>query len=210
MLKEQSNYNGIPAMNSSCVHDFLKKIGHSWQGLGTVVEVGAWLGGSAMPLLEGLKAVGYNDFYWAFDRWKADVAEAKKAEKQGVLITEGENLMPRFFQNLSGIHSKFSTARGEIEEKIGCYEGGPIEICLLDAPKTDPLFTHVLLTLARFFIPQVTVIGMMDYYFYREKQNPDPYKAAENFVKCHPSCFLQTAEFGEESSAVFFKYLGGL
>jgi hypothetical protein len=183
-------------MNPPCVHEALVSYGRTWQGLGTVVEIGAFLGGSSLPLLAGLKAVGYNEAYWAFDRWRADT---------------DESLMPAFVRNMAKLHSNIILMCGETKETIGQYDGGPIEICLLNETKREPFFTHIMLTLSRFFIPGVTLIGLMDYHLYRDfviDEEDLLHKSSKWFIESKPQSFKEIKNFGKESSVAFFRYLG--
>ena len=83
-------------MSPPVVHDYIRDLGRNWTGAGVAMEAGCWLGATSAALLEGLVEAGYDKTYWAFDRWVANMAEASKAQEQGVTIGVGQNLLPIF------------------------------------------------------------------------------------------------------------------
>ena len=209
---ETSVYKGIPAMSSPEVHEYLNALGRGWTGAGVAMEVGCWLGATSAALLDGLVESGYDKLYWAFDRWTANDAEVQKAHDHNVELKIGQNLLPVFLENTKSIYPKIQGIKGLVPPVLNMFSAEPIEICLLDAPKKNPVFSDTIQKLIPYFIPGVTVLGLLDYYFYlRRKDNqqkPDWQKflAPVQFIEEYKDNFTVLRDFKENSSCVFFRY----
>jgi len=207
-----NNYKGIPAMSPPEVHAYLNEIGRGWTGAGVAMEVGCWLGASSAALLDGLVKAGYDKTFWAFDRWCANSSEVRQAAENEVRIHEKQDLRPLYAENVSSIYPHLHMSKGKIPMKFQAYTGEPIEICLFDAPKRNPVFDDSIRFCEPYFIPGVTVLGLMDYYFYKRRQETQKktewvkFLAPVNFIEKHPENFTLMKEFPDNSSCVFFKY----
>ncbi|KKK53677.1 hypothetical protein LCGC14_3092410 [marine sediment metagenome] len=133
--------------------------------------VGCWLGATSAALLEGLVEAGYDKPFWAFDRWEANAAEIRKAREQGVALKLGQNLHSVYLQNVCKVYPKIKAIRGRIPPTLKSYSGDPIEFCMFDAPKRNPMFVKSIHLLLPYFIPGVTVLGLLDYYFYARRRD---------------------------------------
>ena len=91
---EHEPCEGVPAMTPTVVHDYLARLGEEWSGRGVAVELGSWLGGTAVPLLRGLERAGYDRPFYAYDRWEATEDEVRKAVQQGTKILSGARSPP--------------------------------------------------------------------------------------------------------------------
>jgi hypothetical protein len=202
----------IPAMTPPVVHDYLTELGKQWTGQGVAVELGSWLGATAAALLRGLMKAepAYDRPFYAFDRWKASTGEVVKARSfetissPGILYF-GQDLLPLFLKNVR--YSRMRTFQGSIQETITQYPGDPIEICLFDAPKHNPLFIQCIRALSPYWIPGVTVLGLLDYYAYRKRPEKQTLKAPVRLIENNPGCFEKLVEWPDECSCVFFKYV---
>lgn len=200
----------VPAMTPTCVHSYLYEIGTQWSGKGVAVELGSWLGATAIPLVTGLKKAGYDRPFYCYDRWKANAEEVQKAKAQGLEIKEGQNLFPLFLDNVSAHYNNIQAFRGPITDTLK-WHGEPIEICIFDAPKRDPVFSYAMRQVAPSFIPGVTVLGLLDFYFYRrcEGKKREACKVPVRFIERNGDCFIPVAQWPDKCSCVFFKYMGG-
>jgi len=210
--KEISVYKGIPAMTTPEVHAYLNEMGRGWTGAGTAIEVGCWLGATSAALLDGLVEAGYNKPFWAFDRWRANSAEVRKASEYDVSLHIEQDLAPLYQKNVSSIYPNLNTIKGSIPEKLHFYNGEPIEVCLFDAPKRNPVFHDSIRFCEPYFIPGVTVLGLLDYYFYKRcrgtqnKKDWARFLAPVNFIEKYSESFTLMKEFPDNSSCAFFKY----
>ncbi len=198
----------IPAMTPPIVHDYLEEIGKEWTGRGVAMELGSWLGATAVPLLKGLKKAKYDKPFYCYDRWLANSEQAIKAKKQGVNIVDGENLLPLFLNNVNKVYDKVQHHQGNISGTIESYKGGDIEICIFDAPKQDPVFSNVVTKIHKNWIPGLTIIGFLDFYFYKEKKNDkrERLKRPVKFIQDNKECFTKLAEWPNQCECVFFRY----
>ena len=197
-------YDRIPAMTPPVVLDHLRDLGRTWTKRGVGVELGCWLGATAAALLSGLKDVGYDRPFYCYDRWTANESEVKKAHEQGTEISINENLLPLFLKNVD--YDNIRAYRGSIFQIIHNYPGDPIEFCLFDAPKRSNIFNEAVEVLSPYWIPGVTVLGLMDYYFYEHRKDFQRFMAPVQFMKKYKDNFSIISEWRKESTSVFFKY----
>jgi len=163
-----TTYKGIPAMTPGFVHEYLTTIGKGWTGKGIAVELGSWLGGTAAPLMEGLEKAGYNRTFYMFDRWSATDEQVLKAKSQGVNLYVNENTMGICKKNLPEVSFGTHMTRGNLPGTLSRANiRQPIEICVFDAPKSNPVFSRCMEWAIQRAIPGVTIFGLLDYYFYK-------------------------------------------
>jgi hypothetical protein len=200
----------IPEMTPEVVHDYLREIGSQWSGQGVAIELGSWLGASAAPLLEGLVKAGYKLPFYCYDKWRSNSEQMVKSKDQGVKLEFNQNLLPIFMNNVTPIYSNIIATRGNISENIKKYSGGPIEFCIFDAPKREPVFGDSVRALKDHWIPGVTILGLLDYYFYEyhEGKERDSFLAPVRFIERNKDCFVKLKEWPlNVCSCVFFKYI---
>lgn len=200
-------FEGIPAMTSPQVHAYLQELGSEWQGKGTVMELGCWLGASAVALLKGLKGAGYYYPFWAFDKWIVDSSQPAKAAAQGWKLEVGEDTHPLFLHNVDPVYDKVKSVQGGMPDTLKQYDGASIEICIFDAPKADPTFTSCVKALIPYWVPGVTILGLLDYDFYLRHQGPkrEQFRAPVRFMEKYGSHFSIVKEWDDEA-VKFFKY----
>ncbi len=205
-IDQYHSLDGIPAMTSSQIHSYLEELGTQWKGEGNVVELGCWLGASAVAILKGLKTAGYDRTFWAFDGWQATKDQIPKAAAQGVTLHLQEDTLP-IFQRNTRLYNNVRTVKGGMPQSLHRYSGQPIEICLFDAPKTEPVFTDCIDLLSPFWIAGVTVLGLLDYDFYLRHSGAkrDKFRAPVNFMKKYKDHFSLVKEWDDEA-VKFFRY----
>ena len=203
-----NKYKQIPAMTPSVVHNYLRQIGMDYKGKGCVVELGSWLGATAAPLLEGLNVAGYRKPFYAYDRWEVNREQVEQAQLFGYDLNKVEDSSSIFLENVSKEYDNVKMFKGEITTTIKNYDGGKIEICLFDAPKKNPVFDFSIKTLLPHFIPGVTIFGLLDFYFYKQKTGRlrQELKAPVKFIETYKKHFTRLAEWPQECSCVFFRY----
>lgn len=196
-------------MTPTVVHKFLRNVGRGWSGRGVAIELGCWLGASTRPLLEGLVEAGYDRPFWAFDLWTATPNEVKKAAKEGEILTIGQDLIDIYLHNVTSVYGLVNAFKGRIPNILRKYDGGPIEVCVFDAPKTDPDFMDSIRMVLPDFIPGVTILGLLDYNSYRKHVGPerDKFLAPVKFMEENRGYFIQLKSWPVGvCSCAFFKY----
>lgn len=208
IIEYEKENKSIPALTPYFVHEYLYEIGQQWSGKGVVVELGSWLGATAMPLLKGLIRAGYDRSFYCFDRWQATIEQVRHAKNQGLNIKQNQDLLPVFLKNVNKYYLDIFAVKGEIIKNLK-WELGPIEICILDAPKRNPVFSHVINELLPWWIPETTIIGFLDYYFYKKKEGKvrQALKAPLRFINQHKDNFKLLKNWPEKCSCAFFKYV---
>lgn len=208
-IKQQlmSTAISIPSMLSQQVNEYLTAVGKCWSGRGVAVECGAWLGSSTSYLGEGLLAAGYDRHLYVFDQFTANRQEVGKARKQGVTLTVGQNTQPVFESMIDGHTPEVVASRCRIEKAE--WDGTPIEIWLLDAAKREGPFYHALRIFGPSWIPGVTVVGLLDFFYYRSFDLADPkrelYLEQEAFIERFCDRFTMVKDFDGQAPA-FFRY----
>jgi len=202
-------YKGIPSMTPVYVHEYLTELGKQWEGKGVAIELGSWLGATAAALLTGLVEAGYDKPFYCCESWEANKEQVKKAKKQGVTLIDKENILPKFINNVIPIYSNIMASRGRISSAIKNYPGEPIEICIFDAPKTNPTFMDAVQVLSPYWIPGDTTLGLLDYYQYEGLTGKKRTKnlAPVQFMKKYSRSFIKIKEWHGACSAVFFRYI---
>ena len=194
----------IPAMTPVEVHNYLRFLGSEWSGQGCAVELGSWLGATAVPLLEGLVHKGYDKPFWAFDYWRADHRQVKKAALQGVQLSIGQDIRAIFTHNVKPVYDDVNTIQGGVPRTLSQFTEEPIEFCIFDAPKRNPVFIECMQKLEPHFIPGVTVLGLLDFYSY--KKGGEDRKAPVDFITENPTSFTMIKDWPGICSCAFFKY----
>ena len=215
-MKEEDEFNAItreiPTMTTALVQGYLTEIGEKWRGKGVAMELGCWLGASAVPLLKGLVTAGYNKQFWAFERWKAYPSQIRKARAQGLHLSNGQDTRLLFLSNVHKVYKKVMAIKGMFPRVLERYAPGEnIEICIFDAPKADPVFSLSIKALYRHWILGVTILGLLDYNFYKGKTGDkrEQSLAPHRFIDRNRGCFELIKEWDGESS-VFFRYINPL
>jgi hypothetical protein len=123
-------------------------------GVGAVVEFGTWLGASTAYLSAGLKGRGlhcYDHFEWfGYDNWKSHIKLDDGVDFQHLFSSN----MERYGANVIVHKTKLETAH---------WDGGPVELLILDAPKQAAQLAGLLTIFAPSFIPGQTRIVLQDY-----------------------------------------------
>lgn len=199
----------IPTLTPESVHNFLYEIGSQWKGLGVAVELGSWLGASAAPLLKGLVTAGYHYPFYAFDLWETTDEQVTVASLQGLKIKTKQDLRPLFLENTLPIYPDVIATKGRMPSSLLALPKKPIEICIFDAPKKEPVFSDCIMEVAQYWIPGVTILGLLDYSFYEKKTGElrEKLMAPVNYITKSKDHFEFLKDF-PDGSCRFFRYLG--
>jgi len=123
-------------------------------GVGAVVEFGTWLGSSTAYLSAGLRGREmhcYDNFRWYED-------DNSKSE---IKLKEGDDFFPLFSGNMERYGAKVVVHTSDIVDFT--WDGGPIELLIIDAPKQASDLAKLLAVFAPHLIPGQTRIALQDY-----------------------------------------------
>jgi hypothetical protein len=140
----------IPAMTSDAERECYYRLVRQQAGLGSVVELGAWLGASTAYLAAGVRDAGggavhvYDDFAPAADHARKVESFLAQHGTSGALLADG---IDAFCRNLGPLLDHVRVHPGSLEE--AAWSGDPISVLICDAPKDVPRISSVLTTFGR-------------------------------------------------------------
>ena len=195
----------IPSMTNAAAHRALETLGREWTGRGVAVECGCWLGASSVALLRGLVAAGYDRPFYGFDRWAANDSEVAKAADQGMTLAVGQDISTEWVMNALLVYPKLRARRGNLGAMR--WDGGPVEVLVLDAAKREPIFSHVMGEFVPSLVDGASVV-LLDYGYWRrfEGAQADALRCQERWVVAHEG-FEYLAPVGEVGA--WFRYREG-
>jgi hypothetical protein len=203
-------YRGVPAMNHPDVFASLEQVG-AMCGAGAVVELGSWLGASAAALAVGMESAGKVAPFHLFDLWTPGPDEVRKAATVGFRIEPRSSIEQMCLYHVQREGVPVFPHRGRIE--AATWKHGPIAVMVFDQAKRDPGWTHALRTFGPSWVADETIVCLLDFWFYRERQDRgethDPYLVQERFISRHAEAFEPLVGL-DAGSARFFRYRGGV
>lgn len=130
----------------------------TYTGQGAIVELGSWLGLSSAHLAAGLRDSGFAGELHCFDRFTWD---QKKPVDVGRVLRLGDDTTDVFLAHVKPVFERVVAHRTEIESMR--WDGGPVEILFLDAPKGRKPFVHVLALFQPYLDPAFSYVASQDF-----------------------------------------------
>lgn len=132
------------------------------EGAGEIVDLGCFAGGSTARLAEGQRVAGRARGVHAFDRFTAgEEVKAQILYAQGLAPFEGEDILPLARDLLRPWAPTVTFHRGEIDRMT--WEGGPIEILVMDASKAAETGDRMAEIFFPHLIPGQSLLVQQDY-----------------------------------------------
>lgn len=103
-----------------------------YSGQGAVVELGSFLGSSAMHLGAGMRDAGFDRPLWCFDKFEWS-GSAGWSERFRIQLADKVDYRPLFLRNVQPIYPAVRAVKTEIKRIK--WKGGLVEILFMDAPK---------------------------------------------------------------------------
>ena len=124
----------LPTMSTEAELAYYYRLGRGHRGAGAVVEIGCWLGGGTVRLAAGIRDSGRPGRVVAIDRfvWQGELYE--RVYPAG--LAAGDDFEPLFRRLVAPLGELIEARRGEVRSFV--WDGPPIEILLVDAPKQVP------------------------------------------------------------------------
>ena len=130
---------------------------------GAVVELGSWLGRSAIALGAGLRDSGRDTTLYCFDRFRWHEHFPKPTQIADFDLPDGGDFMPYMLANVLPVYPNVLATKTTIDDLT--WNGRPIELFFVDAPKT---FADLATTFLKFG-PHLTVdrslLILQDFFF---------------------------------------------
>ncbi|WP_300513192.1 hypothetical protein [Aliiroseovarius sp.] len=140
--------------------------GHWMRDLGEVVELGSFVGGSTARLAAGLVAAGRTAHLHAYDRFGcSEGLKETMLYPAGIAPFEGTDILPLAHALLAPWRDQVTLHPGRIEKQS--WDGGPIELLVMDASKKIPLMDRMAATFFPSLIPGRSLVIQQDYLHWR-------------------------------------------
>jgi hypothetical protein len=130
---------------------------------GAIVELGSWFGRSAIALGAGLRDSGRSTPLHCFDRFRWNPAFSSSITIADVRLPDGGDFMPYFLANVEPVYPHVVVTKTTIDELQ--WDGGPIEILFIDAPKSFADLTRTLFVFAPHLAVGRSLVIMQDFFF---------------------------------------------
>jgi hypothetical protein len=188
LVRRDVAVESIPSMGGREIGPLLRQFAREAPANSSVVEVGCWLGAGTIQLALGIREGAGSDSVQlhCYDRWQANAPEVEKAARQGLRLTEGEDLLPHVKRVLDAIGATIQYNKGDIRQAR--WHDGPISFYVDDASKTPKLFYHALTTFGPHWIRGVTKIVLMDYDIWK-KTGDERHECQKEFIQENQDCF---------------------
>jgi methyltransferase family protein len=134
-----------------------------YTGEGAVVELGSWFGRSAIALGAGLRDAGWNSSLYCFDRFRWQTQFSNIVTIADVQLPDGGDFMPYFLANVRPIYPEVVVTKTTIDDLV--WDGPPIELLFLDAPKSFHDLATTLLTFGSSLIAGRSLLILQDFFF---------------------------------------------
>jgi hypothetical protein len=122
----------------------------NWQAKGEIVEIGAFAGGSAVAILQGMEDSRRQGYLHVYDTFKFPVGGHEATYRKLLGQPEGESFAHRFLENVAPWSPRVVMHRSDASQAK--WNGNPIEILHLDCSISREFHEAV----AREFYPYLT------------------------------------------------------
>ena len=151
----------VPSMISHSEQRYLYWLtSQGYSGQGAVVELGSFLGCSAMHLGAGLRNAGFTMPLWCFDKFEWS-GSGGWSDDFGVKLANKANYRALFLANVRPVYPPVRAIKTEIKRIK--WKRGLVEILFLDAPKRLPDISAALTQFAPHMEPHFSLLVCQDY-----------------------------------------------
>lgn len=202
----------LPSQGGVEIGPILEQLAADVPPTAAIVEVGCWLGAGTAHLALGAKSSGVA--IHVYDRWRATVAEIKKAKSYGIELRSLMDTLPMVRASLEPFDANIHYHQGDIRQ--AAWGTQPIGLYVDDATKVESLWLPAMRLFSPHFIPQKTHLVLMDYHF-DEKFGTAPqypleqrenYAAQKRYMQQFADSFELVADRPGGTSTAVFRFLG--
>ncbi len=197
----------IPSMGGREIGRYLQQWASEVKDGHDIVELGVWLGAGTAQMARGVGDRSVT--VWGFDRFRACASQVKKARKQGVILRPSVDTLPVVMGSLilAGVLEQCTLIKGTIPPMA--YTGRPIGLHVDDACKRGGVFLRALKTFGPHWIPGVTVVVLMDFWYFERKPTVRGLEFQYQWMVEHRACFEVLMDRMPGVSGAAFRYIGG-
>lgn len=143
---------GIPSMLTDDEKALYRSLARAYQGRGSVIEMGTWLGSGTYQICRGLEDSGRPWSLTVFDRFLWNEGYAKHYPQPG--LSDGDSFMEAFLTNLSEFRSSIHPVAGDLGDIATLMPlDRDIELLYVDAPKSWRMLWRVMDHVGPHFAP---------------------------------------------------------
>ena len=164
-----------------------------YEGVGAIVDGGCFVGGSTVPLAEGLRAAGRHGTIDVYDVFDVEPYMAESYFK-GLDLRAGDSFRPLFENNTAHVSDLLRIHAGDVTSEG--WRGDPIEILFIDFAKDWSLNDFIVANFFPHLIPGRSVVVQQDFVF---PLCPWVAVTMEELADC-----FEPVAFAEYSSVVYF------
>ncbi len=182
----------VPSMLLPIERQYYVWLAEHWAlGVGEIVDLGAFVGGSAACLAQGVARAGRATRVHLYDRFTVnDLAKEKLLYPHGVAPFEGEDALPLVRDLLAPWQASVHLHPGDLTDQV--WHGAPVEVLVVDIAKSTALADFVAAQWFGALIPERSVVVQQD--FLHDLQ---PWLAAQ--MELFADFFLPLAHVGRDS-----------
>ena len=152
----------VPSMLCAEESQLYHWIGQTAAGFGATVDLGAFAGGSAARLLQGLQSGGKPHHLHAYDRFTANAAARQRhLSPGGVALTDQDDILPLVRRHLAPWQDHLTLHPGDIATQT--WSGGAVEVLAVDAGKTPILADHIAAQFFPALVPGRSLVIQQDF-----------------------------------------------
>lgn len=172
---------------------------------GAIVELGPWLGSVTGFLCLAVKHSGADVPIHVFDKWHVnDHYKTRAMQYHGIEIEGPDDLVDIYKENIAPFGVDVHMHRGSIYKAE--WDGSPISLYINDAGSMKRPTDHTFQLFSPSFIPGVTIVFMMDMFFF--STNEEGFRYQKDFMNRNKSVF-QFISHPPRSMCGIYRYLGG-
>ena len=198
----------IPSMGGREIGSHLRAWAAAVPAGHVIVELGCWLGAGTAQMALGVRDSGRAVEIHAFDHFEATASEVRKAHDAGVSLRSGESTLHRVGASLRSLGVPVVGHKGDIRD-ARWTPPKPIGLYVDDACKREPAFLHALRTFGPSWVPGVTVVVLMDFWYFEQRQGDAGLRFQYEWMRGHLSAFAPVAPHLPPTAAAAFRYVGG-
>ena len=173
------------------------------------VELGCWLGAGTAQMALGIKSAGLMmSKVHSFDKFSATFSQIEKAKAVGMSLQRGDTtIVVMGLLKSAGVLDYVKLHKGQIGAQS--WDDGKIGLYVDDACKREEAFVQAIRTFGPSWIPERTVIVLMDFWYYKRKGADAGLRFQSDWMNRHAHNFEVVERTMLGTSAAAFRFIGG-
>lgn len=189
MIDLLEHASGFPSMGGTLNGPLLRDLAAKVPDGMCIVELGTWLGAGTAQLALGAAGRRTPMAIHSYDAFRVNKTDLAWAEKQHLGLTLGQDTRPMVAASLEPFGQDVRLHAGSILEQS--WSAGPIGLFVDDMTKSAVPFHHALTTFGPSWVPGVTSLVLMDYFYWKKAETwrRDLLMIQNRFIEANPAHF---------------------